>query len=326
MKRLILLKHSDAIDTAHLYEHIFCGAVYKYFKKKKLFEYLDYSLVGKTHRPGVIQIDVELYSPEAIGCANELKSLDVAFDQETIAMSIAQILAEEQKPLFITDFTHLQDELIALHKHTWQTIDDFESFDGLNKKTRSGPFYVAKGEAQVAQRFSVGVYLDPEFAKLHRELLPLFRELAVLVTDNLRQELISVYGSYSYKSTFKHSIQETRLIDEFRAADVDGIRVDPDAILASSQSLVTSLYKAGVFKRYSKVLGGLSSLNDPNLSPDLEANYADTRFLMGSAGWKNIATDKNVSLVLANSTFGVKLAQDSVLGQVLLKKQSFASP
>ena len=174
MKRLILIKPSSSIDLAHLYEHIFCMHIEELFYNNHLFQYLDYSLVGKTYHGSVVYVDLELYTENAIRLANEVSTLTLTLNKKVLFTAMVQLLAEEEEPLGSTGYDNVKRALEALHKQPWQNVDDIELVDAKEIRKKTSPFYIAEGKARPARKLTTSILLDPDFATSHRELLPLF--------------------------------------------------------------------------------------------------------------------------------------------------------
>jgi len=311
MKRLILIKQSNSVDLAHLYEHIFCMRIEKFFSEKHLFPYLDYSLVGKTYR-GVVYIDLELYTEVAITLANELSSLSITFNEETFTTAATQLLAEEEEPLASTGYENVKQALEELQKRPWQNIDDIEFIDAKKIRKKTGSFYIAEGKARPARKLTTGILLDVEFAASRRELLPLFRQFAWLLTSTLQGALPEAYGYYSLKDLYKNTKKTVGLFNIFKVGDADDIQVDLSDTLKTCLEVTRDLQQYGAFTDYMKELRKTSYYNRPNLAPNLEKNYEDTLIFIGPKGWQKIATNENYELLLKHMRIEVKFGRKKV--------------
>ena len=58
---------------------------------------------------------------------------------------------------------------------------------------------------------------------------------------------------------------------------------------------------------------------NPNKTVDLQNNYENTLFIIGSKGWKKVATKKNIDLLIANSSLEIKLGKISESVSLSLK-------
>jgi hypothetical protein len=312
MKRLILIKQSNAIDLAHLYEHIFCMRIEEFFYNKHLFQYLDYSLVGKTYHGGVVYIDLELYTQAAISLAKELQALAITLDEATITTAVMQLLAEEEEPLSGTGYDDVKQALETLHEQPWQDIDDVELVDVKGVRRRTKPFYIAEGKPLPARKLITGVLIDTAFAATHRELLPLFRQFAWLINSTLQGALPEANGYYSLKDVYKNTKETIGLFNTFKVANTNDMDVQLPDDLETCLEVVHDLQQYGAFAHYMDELCNLSYYDRPNLAPNLEKNYEDTLIFIGPKGWQKIATNENYELLLKHMSIEVKFGRDKV--------------
>ena len=123
MKRLILTKQSLTIQTAHLYEHLFCMHITTFFDKNALFPQLDYSLNGKTYHGGIIVVDIELYTFAAIKIASQIAGLEIDINETTLKTALSQILAENEEYIESTGYEQIANALTDIQRQPWQDID-----------------------------------------------------------------------------------------------------------------------------------------------------------------------------------------------------------
>jgi hypothetical protein len=174
MQQLILIKQSSSIQLAHLYEHIFCSHIDKFFYKDHLFQHLDYSLTAKTYQGGVVYVGLELYTDDAISLARQIPTLAIKLNQTTISTAASQLLAEKEVPFDNAGYDKVEHALQELHTKPWQNIDDITLIDTKGIRRKAHPFYIVEGKSLPSRKLMTGLLLDTDFAKLHRELLPLF--------------------------------------------------------------------------------------------------------------------------------------------------------
>ena len=312
MKQLILIKQSPFIDLAHLYEHLFCARIQEFFYDKHLFERLDYNLDGKMYHGGVIYIDLELYTSAAIELADQIKPLELTIDEETLFIAAAQLLAEKGEPIGSTGYDNVRSALEDLHDQPWQNIDDVELVDTKRVRKRTGPFYMAEGKPLPARKLTTGVFLDVEFAASNRELLPLFRQFACIITVNVQNMLGSTYGYYSFEDSYKNTKDRVGMTNVFKVANANDVKVDLPDTIETFLEVVQSLRQYNAFDRYMSELRAISHYDHPDLAPNPERNYEDTLMFIGSKGWEKIATQKNYELLLKHMSIEVKFGRDKI--------------
>ncbi|HWZ65643.1 MAG TPA: hypothetical protein VNX65_02475 [Patescibacteria group bacterium] len=317
MKRLILIKQSNSFDLAHLYEHIFYTHIEELFYKKHLFQYLDYSLVGKTLY-GTAYLDLELYAEPAIILAKEIPNLTIRLDKDNIAIAASQILAEEEAPLSSLGYETVRQALIDLHNQTWQNADNIELIDTKKvRKTTRPAFYIAEGKSLPARKLQFGVTLNKDFVIQHRVLIPLFRQFAWLIMYNIHGALSDRYGYYSTRENFKSTKKVTGLFNAFKVADAYDNDVRLSNNLEACQEVIQSLRQYDAFTRHMSVLRNISYYNRPNLAPSFEENYEDTHILIGPKGWQKIATQENYELLMKHMSIELKFGHKKVSQRIV---------
>lgn len=321
MKRLILIKQSPAIQLGHLYEHIFCSHVDTLLYEHHLFPDLDYTIAGKTYYGGIISVDLELYTDKAIALTPMISALKINLDETIIATAASQILAEREEPLASTGYDDVKRALESLDVQPWQNIDDVELIDIKDIRKKTGPFFIAEGKSRPAQKLTTGVYLDATFAKKHRELMPLFRQFAWLITSSLQGVLADTYGYFSFNEVYRNSTTPQGVLNTFKVGDADDIEVNLSEILETCFEVVRDLQQYGAFDRYMEELRKTSYYNHPNLALNLERLYEETHVFIGPKGWKKIATEENRDLLLEHTFIEIRSGRNKVSRTVLEDRQ-----
>lgn len=312
MKQLILIKKSESIHLAHLYEHIFCTHITTLFYENHLFQHLDYSLVGKTYHGGVIYIDLELYTKAAISFADQISTLDIRLNKTTMSAAASELLAEVQAPLGGAGYNKVKQALKDLHRQPWQNIDDVALIDTKTIRRKAQPFYIVEGKSLPSRKLTVGILLDMNFARSHRELLPLFRQFAWFVTGNLQDVLANKYAYYSLIDAYKNTRQMIGLFNTFKVAHVHDTDVDLPDNLETCLKVVSDLQQHDSFNRYMTELRATSYYNHPSLAVNLEKNYEDTLIFIGPKGWQQIAIAENCELLLKHMSIELKFGREKV--------------
>lgn len=313
MKRLILIKQSPAVQLGHLYEHIFCARVDTFLYERHLFPHLDYSLVGKTYYGGIVYIDIELYTDEAIALSDMIPKLAVGINEVVLSTAIRQMIAEKEELFASTgNYNNIEQALDSLHTQPWQNMDDTVLIDTKDIHKKRGVFYIAEGKVRSARKLTTGILLDTEFAKIYRELLPLFRQFAWLITSSLQAVLADTYGYYSLEDAYRNTKKATGVINTFKVAYADDANVELSDTLVTCLEVVHDLQQYGAFERHMEELRKVSHYNNPDLAPNLEKNYEDTGIFIGPKGWQKIATNQNYKLLLKHMSIEVKFGRDKV--------------
>jgi len=315
---MIIVKQHTSVQLAHLYEHLFCSRVNKLLYQRGLFPYLDYSLIGRTYHQGVVFIDLLSYTPKADKLSRQIDGLDINTSEKSITLAMSQMLAEDEYVFESSGYDTLKKELEGLHAQVWQNLDDVDFIDVRNARIRTGPLRLVKEKVLIARKLTIDIGFNATYAKECPELMPLVRQIILLISANLRLGLAERFGYYSVASKYKNTIKGVRMRNIFHVAS--GQAVDLNQVVDAYLDEATYLQKKGAFKR---LLGGLQKVsytNHPYLAPNSELNFKDTHYFVGSEGWKIIATKENCDAILRNISASILFDGKKVLLEKQRKK------
>ncbi len=312
MERLIIIKKSPAIQLGHLYEHLFCMAVDELFRSNNLFPRLDYALDGKTYHGGLVVIDIELYSKEAVNEARNVTNLSISFEDEVILKAFSTILAELQVSMESDGRDAIIAGLHALQEQKWESIDDFTMLDVKQIRRPSAPLYAVYDKPLKSRKLTVSVDLDNEFAKSHRELLPFFAQLAQLHIVLWQSSIAFEQGYFSSEDKYVSTAKRESVQNTFVVTQAQEVAVDVHAILKKCLEDAQALRQHGAIKRYMHELQNVSYANQPRLAPNYEKNYENSLVFMGAKGWRHSATEANVELLLKRMSISVTYGRDKL--------------
>lgn len=315
MKQLILVKQSNSIQLAHLYEHLFCASVDTWFYRQHMFQHLDYFLVGRTYYNGIVYIDLTLHTDSATRAANQVSALDIRLDNEAIGIAASQLIAEKEEPFSGKGIDAVRQALEELHHRPWQPLDDVGVIDPISVRRKPGVLYIAEGKSLPARKLTTSIKLDAAFAVDHRELLPLFRQFAWLVTENLQTVLADEFGFFSFDDTFKSTKKRIELTNIFKVPNGDDAALDD--VVRSCKTLVQDLRRYNAFMRLTHDLTRYTHFHQSYLLPHPENNLVDTGILIGTKGWKQTATEANCSLLLKHMSIEVRYGRERVTRSLL---------
>lgn len=291
MHRLILTKAVYSTDVAHLYEHLFCMAVNSFFLKQHLFQYLDFSLVGKTHHNGVVVVDIEFYTKEAIKLAGEISSLQLDLNYDEIFIAMLQILAEEGEPVAMTSMDEVMADLKTIQSEAWIDYDKSDVLVSKKQEKSDSSFYVAQGESRTPSVLTASVNLRLDTIKEPAHL-PLFHQLAQFITENFQVTLGTKFGVYSYEDRFTKDDGIYSYNNYFKVPDTDEVELDLKEVAVFVRQFINRLSDAGAFLRFFDSLKNLSLYSNPNVVPDFERIYRETEVMMGAKGWSRLFEQK----------------------------------
>lgn len=308
MKELTLVKQTENIQLGHLYEHIFCAHIDALFFKNHLFQQLDYSLNGTTYYGGVILVSLELYTEAAVSLAKQIPTLNIVFNEHSISTASSQLLAEKELPFNSSGYDPVKEALLTLHDRPWQNIDELSLLDTQTIRRKTHPYFLSKEKRLRARKLTSNIVLDSVFSNSNPELLPLFRQIAWLVTANLQHVLADTYGYFSLSDKFTNTKQKVCLVNAFNVANTHNVDLKDN--LESCLSLINNMKKFNAFNRLATELNNISYFNSPSLAPNIDKIYEDTLMIVGAEGWKKIATVENCERILKHITIELQFGRE----------------
>lgn len=275
--------------------------------EKELFKYIDYALHGTTYdNGGLIEIEIELYTPEAVRLRQELMLLKVSLSEKNLSSSVLQLLAEEPYYIYFGDSDRIKAELDALDKEPWQPIDAFNTYDAKLHRPKKQLMYYTNKKHPAPQRIITSLTLDRDFAKNHRELLPLFRHVCKLIVLTSQDILSIKYGLYTNGISYKAQQVNAELTRDRSNPYQISARVAADA----QRDALSVLQASGAFERLASWLRSVSYADAPFGAPDTQENYEDTGLYIGSKGWQLLATEENIVKLITHTALSVQVGRD----------------
>lgn len=290
MQHIVLIKQSPMVQLAHLYEHIFCDSLSNLFTENGLYVVSDYFLMGHTYYGGIIYISLELYTDDAIKLGRSVADLDIPITQEAIMTAASQIVAEKELPFGSDGYEKVEWLLTELQAQAWQNIDDITQIDTKSIRRSTKGFYVADGKGIKASKIMIDFTLDEITTKSRRDVIILFRQLGWFLSANLQATLPAYFGVFSDGDVFKLS-REAKCENTFKMAH--GSVIDVNEIAKTSNQIIDKILESKVLDRFIAYLRSVDYTHDYYFSPDIERTYEDTNIIIGSKGWRTLATKEN---------------------------------
>ena len=309
MKKYILLKPSSTIQLAHLYEHLFYMHLVKLLQEKGLYLYSDYNFYGRTYYKGLIYIELEVFCESKLDFNKILQNLHLNFTEKNITICISQIVAEKQSILRGGSIKVLTDFLKKLHNEKWIKIDDYGIINSKDNRQKPYPLFIPKDSEIKLKELKIAIKLAPDIVKNNHELVPLFRQFSHIIVDNLENIICDKYGLFFIKDSFKLN-ESASLTATLRIGTLD-FELN-DSLSQITKKLIQSMLKNNVFEKFVKKLSSISNKNNVNNLIDFENNHKETMFFIGSKGWKQIATMKNIDIFLNNSSIEFSLGKKKI--------------
>lgn len=281
-------------------------AVNEFFYKQNIFRFLDYSATGNTYEEGgVVIIDIELYSKEAVKLQHEIKKLKISFgvENQNITQALFQLAAEEPNEIVITNKNKVLQELEMLDETPWQNIQDLETINTRAIRRSHIPIYLTSKKIPKPRELRFSLTLDTSISKSEPELTPLFALITKFLLQNILYFTGMEYGLYANQISNKRTgAVGILLFTKKQASDVN-----IEKISSSVDLLVKRLLAAKTIDKLVSELGSIDYQSHYYMAPDYEKYLHDTDILIGQEGWKRIATRGNINLLIRSTTLEVKV-------------------
>jgi hypothetical protein len=308
MKETILIKQSPAIQLAHLYEHLFCSEVDKLFYENGLFPYLDYSLSGNTHQTGIIYIKLETYTELAKDFAKNVEHIKLTLSNDALSVAASQLIAENEFAYTGLGIAEVKKHLEALDELLWQDIDSVTTIDTKGTKRQSKPYYIDTNHPLPAKKMFFTLEVKESSIQDFRQLLPLIRLMCFLISDTYETVLSDKYSLYSLDGEFINTSKITGYVSTFNIPE--GHSIDKEEVLRTVSEIIRYISFYGGFKRFALELNDISHKSASSISPNALHNLTDTGVLIGSAGWRQIATENNIEMIVKSLTLSIRTGKE----------------
>jgi hypothetical protein len=265
---------------------------------------------GRTFDNGFVHMEVQLFTDAAIVAAEQIPTLDVPVDDAAIRGSLVEIIAEKRVRLS-RDSTRLRDALRELHAQPRIALDAFGQCDLKLLRRRRKALWITAAAARTRD-IRCELTLDKTFARAHRELLPLFHVIGVVLLANLSGYLVEAchYHEYDRESGRGHKPSESRT---FRVWQAEGQPLTSAATVCH-QAIIDFLAR-NIVARIVDYLWNCSYQQPFEAPHELQILEA-YGILVGGACWRNLATADNVDALLQHCAIQLSSGREKLIIEV----------
>lgn len=302
MKRLTLVKTTNNPNVAHLYEHIFCYALNKFFRNHNLFSYVDYHYDAKTYSEGFIHLNILLFTQESEVLADELGKLELSLDNESISIAIFEIMAEKKIVLY-PNFDKLEKLLLQIDAQPWQPIADLAIHSPSSNERTSA--VLEKGDTKTSDFKTMRIVASLKKNDEERYTQALFIILSNALLNNITDTLADRFACFGYAQTVANDDSNIKLTREYRVyAKIARTHTE---YISACEDVIASMLEYGVKHKLAQYLQN-SSYSVAFNAPDELAIYEDTGLLIGGEGWRQLVSDgKYMKYALDNLEIAMSL-------------------
>lgn len=145
---------------------------------------------------------------------------------------------------------------------------------------------------------------------MHRDLLPLFRQLALVISTTLQNTLSDKYGYYSNSDNYYDSEKKIGIANIFKVPN--GADIDVEGNMDSCKKVVNTLRHRKALVRLARELRQASFHDEPDRAPNPKSTFIDTGLIIGVEGWKRITTVENCELLLKNISIELRYGRNTL--------------
>ncbi len=320
MKNLTLIKQHPCVQLGHLYEHLFMRELNKFFYERNLFKHLDYAATGTTYEQGgIISVDVELYTEQTLVFEQELQHIPIDFGphNQTVSLELARMSAEKEDKLYITDKQLVLSMLQELDNTPWLHIDTINQIDTTKIRHKFDPIYTTNIPQTKPRQLHVTLNLDEEFAKNNRQVAPLFNLIARIYALAFESQLAAHFGFYGDDLDGRpRPLTVRRKLVALRQYTAD---IDMSTLTQLASSVSKYVFSSEVIDRIARSLRNTNYRDDILSAQSIDRIITETGVLTGSAGWRAIATAKNINDILANTSLTIKFGRQKITRPLIQK-------
>lgn len=273
--KLSIFKIVDNVQIGHLYEHIFCMELVRYFRSHGLYSYIDYHIDAKTFYTGYVLIEIEFYSAEALKHFDKVADLNIKLSSDNINGGLLQIMAEKFVDADYIDDQQLLKRLQNYQKSPWQNVEKLPENVALPNSASVNPLVLRPRARWHFAKIAQTIELDKPFVKQSdQQTVAVFSLICDVLRSNLQEDIADNSYCFTLKDSFtnnKWAIKDTNIyrIDKRQATKLDS-EIDV------ARALAADMVKNAAFKRINH-----KTINDNDISNVLK--HTSIAFKLGKS-------------------------------------------
>lgn len=279
---------------ARLYQNIYMEQLGTLLRSYNLFDNADYYLRDYTYDDQLSVINIALITDKANIVTDKIPDIKLSFSEDVIRKNIT-ILELSRKQLLDFDLSEVQKALEKIHKVPFQNFADFEVYDSRKKSPLS---HIIKESDKprhthpyifVAKATQLAPFQDnPAFLALFWHVQQtILRELSHVLSSQYSVNILDIKERYDdiVLYSIEHQLQDAVPIEEIED------HIEPAYGILLYDGVIESIINYIQSDFYSLPMGGI---------PD-NLTHKNMGVMCGIKGWRSLATDENIRMILANT-------------------------
>lgn len=304
MKYFTIVKYHPCVQLAHTYEHLFVYTATEYLYQHNRYKLLDYSLNGETYESGVIVINGECYNNESEKLLNNIATMKADLGSEKsgylpVAQAISQIGAEEPNMLYISSPEEVIKELEKLNAKSWKNIDSVNLLPDAKAANKDvvDLIYTTNQLSNVNSPLELNIEIKDQ----PMEICALWYELARFIGLSVGQKICHNFSTYFSGEHVNNDGATMTYTATFSVNRHSQPEISLEEVTLLSRKTINEIITPNVLMRFSTYLSSVSYSHNPHFAPDISYIAQNIGMLVGSQGWKNIATSDNMKKNITSS-------------------------
>ena len=315
MKYFTIVKYHPCVQLAHAYEHLFVSTITEYLYQHNRYKLLDYSLNGETYESGVIVINGECYNNESEKLLNNIATMETDLGSEKsgylpVAQAISQIGAEEPNMLYIGNPERVIKELKKLNTKSWKNIDSVSLLP--DTKAANEDIVDLIYPTNQLSNINSPLELNIEIKYQPLQICALWCELARFIGLSVGQRICHNFSTYFSNEHIDNDGVTMTYTATFSVNRYSQSEIDLEEVALLSRKTINDVITPDVLMRFSTYLSSASYSHNPHFAPDISYTAHNLGVLIGSQGWKNIATSDNMKKILQAVSYSLLYGNRSI--------------
>ena len=258
-----------------------------------LLRQIDYFALG-THYSGtgLITIDIDLYTGEAVNLAYDLRQLQAFTDNESLSLAMSQIAAENDCTIICNDLDKLQYNIAKLNKNDWQLIEEIDQPLIISQLVEHKFLYETDNPTTSISRISCILKQPPNTDTV---LLALFYYLAFVIHGTVSDIANVRLGYYNLSEYTEQISQNTSCICDFAALSN---LADRTKLRDIYHEVIRKMLEKAALTRISRRIKSFS-YNDGKMNvPNIDMYISEIGIVAGEKTWQKLAKEKTIANLL----------------------------
>lgn len=293
MQRILICKQAASPIEAHIYEHLAMTKLKQIMQQSGLLRQIDYFALG-THYPGtgLITIDIDLYTGEAVNLAYDLRQLQAFTDNESLSLAMSQIAAENDCTIICNNLDKLQHNMVKLNKNDWQSIEKIDQPLIISQLAEHKFLYETDDPITSISHISCALKQLPND---NAALLALFYYLAFIIHGTVADIANVRLGYYNLSERTEQIDQNTSCICDFAALSNLADRAKLRDIY---HEVIGKMLEKTALARISRRIKSFS-YNDGKMNvPNIDMYISEIGIVAGEKTWQKLAEEKTITNLL----------------------------